>query len=76
MILQYDGFKFQTIPDFTYLPQSDYLVASEFGTVNYPIGRVSIFDEKGQKRHTFLTEGRFMHVHICFAPFYIQPKYR
>ena len=54
---QYKGFKFQTIADFTFLPQSDLLIASEFGTVNYPIGRVSVFDEKGERKHTFFTEG-------------------
>jgi len=55
---KYKGFKFQTIADFTFLPQSDLLIASEFGTVNYPTGRVSVFDEKGERKHTFLTEDK------------------
>ncbi|XP_078482179.1 uncharacterized protein LOC108949339 [Ciona intestinalis] len=54
----YEGFQFQSIADLTFLPQSDFVVASEFATVNHPNGRVTVFGQKGEVKITFPPQDR------------------
>ncbi|XP_076808561.1 uncharacterized protein LOC143451727 [Clavelina lepadiformis] len=58
------GFEFLSIPDLTFLHQSDHIVTSEFASVNYPYGRVTVFDVKGDVITTFPPKDTRKDIHL------------